>query len=416
VKALIEAFCFRFCFPPFFLEGASEMEGHAAKGKQIQVVQVERQDRRLAFTAPIVAATLMAVVVASPYLSSPGAEQTSLYGEGGRRVRIVQLPGGNVEMEYKSEQQHLAQQQQQQRMAFSHYGPYAGGNLGTYRGRSSGYAPDSVAMRQAYKFAEENRPSVTRAFDRRSYGVEQAHLRGRYARRGVDGAVSRGSALWKPPASDYKSMQAELAAIHKDQQKEALAGQAEEAQLVSMTDPTILSNELMQQGAGVIINEAKAERAHTTAAMMKAKAAVALRAKRSAELKATAVHEVESSVLKGKSNAQLEAPARMMSLSEVTSAAARMMAQSAAARPKDANAESGKIQASIPPVPSGGDGCAGGVLCAIPTNDVAIQALEARLQADEIAISTLTRDVSELTKQTEELQKPLPLPAGAKPA
>ena len=159
----------------------------------------------------------------------------------------------------------------------------------------------------------------------------------------------------------------------------------------------------------------EAPRAHTTAAMMKAKADVALRAKRSAELKAKAVHEVESSVLKGESNAQLEAPARMMSLSEVTSAAARMMAQSAAARPKDANAESGKIQASIPPVPSGGDGCAGGVLCAIPTNNVAIQALEARLQADEIAISTLTRDVSELTKQTEELQKPLPLPAGAKP-
>jgi hypothetical protein len=390
------------------------MDIQAAKRKQ---VQVERQDRRLAFTAAIVTTTLMAVaVVASPYLSSPGAEQTSLYGEGGRRVRIVQLPGGKVEMEYKSEQQHLVQQQQQQRMAVAHYGPYAGGNLGTYRGRSSGYAPDSVAMRQAYKFAEENRPSVTRAFDRRSYGMEQAHLRGRFARRGVDGAVSRGGTLWKPPASDYKSMQAELAAIHKDQQKEALAGQAEEAQLSAMTDPAILSNELMQQGAGVIINEAKAERAHTTAAMMKAKADVALRAKRSAELKAKAVHEVESSVLKGKSNAQLEAPARMMSLSEVTSAAARMMAQPAAARPEDANAESGKIQASIPPVPSGGDGCAGGVLCAIPTNNVAIQALEARLQADEIAISTLTRDVSELTKQTEELQKPLPLPAGAKPA
>ena len=390
------------------------MDIHAAKRKQ---VQFERQDRRLAFAAAIVATTLMVVaVVASPYLSSPGAEQTSLYGEGGRRVSIVQLPGGKVEMEYKSEQQHLVQQQQQQRMAVAHYGPYAGGNLGTYRGRSSGYAPDSVTMRQAYKFAEENRPSVTRAFDRRSYGMEQAHLRGRFARRGVDGAVSRGSALWKPPASDYKSMQAELAAIHKDQQKEALAGQAEEAQLSAMTDPAILSNELMQQGAGVIINEAKAERAHTTAAMMKAKADVALRAKRSAELKATAVHEVESSVLKGKSNAQLEAPARMMSLSEVTSAAARMMAQPAAARPEDANAESGKIQASIPPVPSGGDGCAGGVLCAIPTNNVAIQALEARLQADEIAISTLTRDVSELTKQTEELQKPLPLPAGAKPA
>jgi len=388
-----------------------DMDLHVPQRKK---VQVERQDRRLAFTAAIVATTL-AVVVASPYLSSPGAEQkTSLYGEGGRRVRIVQLPGGKVEMEYKSEQQHPVQQQQQQRMAVSHYGPYAG-NL-AYRGRSAGYAPDSVAMRQAYKFAEENRPSVTRAFDRRSYGMEQAHLRGRFARRGVDGAVSRGGTLWKPPAADYKSMQAELAAIHKDQQKEALAGQAEEAQLSAMTDPAILSNELMQQGAGVIINEAKAERAHTTAAMMKAKAAVALRAKRSAELKAKAVHEVESSVLKGKSNPQLEAPARMMSLSEVTSAAARMMAQSAAARPKDANAESGKIQASIPPVPSGGDGCAGGVLCAIPTNNVAIQALEARLQADEIAISTLTRDVSELTKQTEELQKPLPLPAGAKPA
>ena len=50
------------------------------------------------------------------------------------------------------------------------------------------------------------------------------------------------------------------------------------------------------------------------------------------------------------------------------------------------------------------------------TNNVAIRALEARLQADEIAISTLTKDVSELTQQTEEPQKPLPLPAGAKPA
>ena len=61
----------------------------------------------------------------------------------------------------------------------------------------------------------------------------------------------------------------------------------------------------------------------------------------------------------------------------------------------------------------GGNGCAGGLLCSIPTNNVAVQALEARLQADEIAIATLTRDVSELTQQTEELQKPLPQPSGA---
>lgn len=192
-----------------------------------------------------------------------------------------------------------------------------------------------------------------------------------------------------------------------------MAGQAEEAQLTTATDPTVLSNELMQQGAGVIVNEAKAERAHTMASMMKAKSAAALQAKMSAkstELKAKEVKQVESSVLQGKAT-KLETPARMMSLAEEPAAAIPAPADLAVS-PGDG----GKIQSAIPPVPSGGDGCAGGVLCAIPTNNVAIQALEARLQADEIAISTLTQDVSELSKQTEELQKPLPLPAGAKAA
>ncbi|EKX42190.1 hypothetical protein GUITHDRAFT_141393 [Guillardia theta CCMP2712] len=71
----------------------------------------------------------------------------------------------------------------------------------------------------------------------------------------------------------------------------------------------------------------------------------------------------------------------------------------------DANDAANSIRSAIPPVPSSDDGCAGGVLCAIPTDDVAVQALEARLQADEIAIHTLTQDVQELRHQTLELEK-----------
>lgn len=270
-------------------------------------------------------------------------------------------------------------------------------------------------MRQAYKFAEQNRPSVTRAFDRRSYGVEQAHLRGRFFDRSRGGAISQ----TLPVGTEYKSLQEQLDAIHKDQQEQALAGQAESGQLAFMTDPTILSNELMQQAAGVIVNDAKAERAHSRAVtMMKAQAAAALKAeksRKSAELKARALalNAVESSVLKGLTTSKavtLEAPARLIALAEEPSGAATTADWAVSP------GEGGKIQAAIPPVPSDDDGCAGGVLCAIPTNNVAIQALEARLQADEIAISTLTSDVSELTKQTEELQEPLPLPLGAKPS
>jgi hypothetical protein len=258
---------------------------------------------------------------------------------------------------------------------------------------------------------------MMREFDRRDYGVEQAHLRGRNIDRargsGISQALPSGN-RWKPPAAEYNSLQAQLDAIHKDQEQQAVASQAESQQLESFTDPTILSNELMQQGAGVIVRQAKAERAHSMAAMMKAKSEAALKSKmtaKSASLKskAAALKTIESSVLEGKP-AKLEAPARMMSLAEEP-------APTGAPADQDVSpGEGGKIQAAIPPVPSGGDGCAGGVLCAIPTNNVAIQALEARLQADEIAISTLTKDVSELTQQTEELQKPLPLPAGAKPA
>jgi len=246
---------------------------------------------------------------------------------------------------------------------------------------------------------------VTREFDRRSYGVQQAHLmRGRNVDRARGGAVSRNGRLWKPPAAVYNSLQSQLNSIHEDQVQQAKAGQAEEVSMETFTDPTILSNELMQQGANVIVNQAKAERAHSMAAMMKAKSFAALKAK-AQELKT-----IESSVLKGKA-VKLESPARMMSLAEEPATAVPAPADLAVS-PGDG----GKIQSVIPPVPSGGDGCAGGVLCAIPTNNVAIQALEARLQADEIAISTLTQDVSELTKQTQDLQKPLPLPAGATPA
>jgi len=379
--------------------------------------------RVLATVLAVIAA--VTVLVASPHSllhTEPAAGAgMSLLGLG-RGIRLVHLPGGKVEMEYAGGIRGAVQQehQQHQQLAGARFGPYAGGELGAARGVAEGFAPESAAMRQAYKFAEENRPSVTRAFDRRSYGVEQAHLRGRSFDRARGGSISQAFQAgnrWAP--NEYKSLQAKLDAIHKDQQQQAIAGQAESGQLAFMTDPTILSNELMQQAAGVIVHDAKAERAHSRAVMMmKARAAAALRAKKSgksAELKAKALalKAVESSVLKGRSHSKgvtLEAPARMMSLAEEASGAAT---------PADlavSPGEGGKIQAAIPPVPSGGDGCAGGVLCAIPTNNVAIQALEARLQADEIAISTLTSDVSELTKQTEELQKPLPLPPGAKPA
>jgi hypothetical protein len=383
------------------------------------------QARVLATVLAVTAA--VAVLVASPrsllHTEPAAGAGTALLGLG-RGIRLVHLPGGKVEMEYaggsQGAVQQQQQQQQQQQLAGARFGPYAGGELGAARGVAEGFAPESAAIRQAYKFAEENRPSVTRAFDRRSYGVEQAHLRGRSFDRVRGGSISQALPAgnrWAP--NEYKSLQAKLDAIHKDQQQQAIAGQAESGQLAFMTDPTILSNELMQQAAGVIVHDAKAERAHSRAFMMiKSRAAAALSAKKSgksAELKAKALalKAVESSVLQGRSQSKgvtLEAPARMMSLAEEPSGAAT---------PADlavSPGEGGKIQAAIPPVPSGGDGCAGGVLCAIPTNNVAIQALEARLQADEIAISTLTSDVSELTKQTEELQKPLPLPPGAKPA
>lgn len=372
--------------------------------------------RRRVAVAAMLAVTAVAVVVVATRPEPTGGEGMALLG-GGRGIKIVHLPGGRIEMEYAGGRRGAVQRQQrQQRLSAERFG------LGEARGAAAGFSPESVSMRQAYKFAEENRPSVTRAFDRRSYGEEQAHLRGRYVNRARGGGVSQALPAgnrWTPPAAEYKSLQAQLDAIHKDQQQQAIAGQAESGQLASMTDPTILSNELMQQGAGVIVREAKAERAHSKAAMMmKAKAAASLEAKksgRSAELKAkaAALKAAESNVLKDRSSSRgvkLEAPARMMALAEVPAATAE--SADSAVSP----GEGGKIQAAIPPVPSGGDGCAGGVLCAIPTNNVAIQALEARLQADEIAISTLTQDVSELTKQTEELQKPLPLPPGAKPA
>ena len=256
-------------------------------------------------------------------------------------------------------------------------------------------------MQQAYRFAEEQRPSTTRAFDRRSYGIEQNALRGRSWNR----AATRSEGA---TGEQYQALQAQLAAIHQDQVRQAKAGQAEEAQLASFAEsPSLLSNKLMQEGAGVIVKQAKAERTRLKAlAALKAK-----KSRKSVELKdkAAVLRAAESNVLKSNGKAvTLEAPARMMSLAEEPNQSPADL--------KVAPGEGGEIQAAIPPVPSGGDGCAGGVLCAIPTNNVAIQALEARLQADEIAISTLTKDVSELTKQTEELQKPLPLPAGAKAA
>jgi len=353
--------------------------------------------------AALAAATIMAVVLGN----SPRTEQAVLMGGNGG-IHIVHLPDGQVEMEYAAHsirQPQQLQQQRQMQLAGAQFGPYAGGALAAQRG-PSGYAPDSETMRQAYRFAEENRPSVTRVFDRRSYGVEQARLRGRHVERD---AVSRSGRLWKPPAAVYNSLQSQLNAIHQDQVQQAKAGIAEESQIETFTDPTILSNELMQQGANVIVNQARAERAHSMDAMMKSKSVSALKAKSSAK-SAELASAVESSVLQGK-HVKLEAPARMMSLAEQPASTVPAPADLAVS-PGDG----GKIQSAIPPVPSGGDGCAGGVLCAIPTNNVAIQALEARLQADEIAISTLTRDVSELTKQTEDLQKPIPLPAGARPS
>jgi hypothetical protein len=391
-----------------------------AKGASTLIIMVQLEDagahgpgaqqacshRRLAVCA-LAVATVAAVVAGSASLLGapaprPGALQLPAGGHG---IRIVHLPGGKVEMEFASARQQQSPPPQVQ-LAGAFYGPYSGGDLGAERGPSAGFIPESPAMRQAYRFAEDNRPSTSRTFDRRSYGVEQNGLRGRSWNRAAtrsEGATDK----------EYKSLQAQLAAIHKDQTQQAKASQAEEAQLSAFEEsPSLLSNELMQEGAGVIVKQAKAERAHMTA-IMKSKATAALRAKksgRSAELnaKAAALRAAESNVLKS-SAARLEAPARMMSLAEEP--AAEPTADSTVAP-----GEGGKIQAAIPPVPSGGDGCAGGVLCAIPTNNVAIQALEARLQADEIAISTLTRDVHELTKQTEELQKPLPLPAGAKAA
>lgn len=360
--------------------------------------------RRRGAVCALAVVTVVAVVAGSARLLSPSPRPNSLASSSG--IRIVHLAGGKVEMEYAGARRRQPQPQQrqaQQALAGAFYGPYSGGDLGAARGPSAGYSPaeESPEMQQAYRFAEEHRPSATRAFDRRSYGIEQNALRGRSWNRAAtrsEGATGK----------QYQSLQAQLAAIHQDQVRQAKAGQAEEKQLASFAEsPSLLSNELMQEGAGVIVKQAKAERTRLKAlAALKAK-----KSRKSVELKdkASVLRAAESNVLKSKGKAvTLEAPARMMSLAEEPNQSPADL--------KVAPGEGGEIQSAIPPVPSGGDGCAGGVLCAIPTNNVAIQALEARLQADEIAISTLTKDVSELTKQTEELQKPLPLPAGAKAA
>ena len=347
--------------------------------------------------AAVVVTTTVVVSLIVSYLVSlgggpmPTGRTARLQGATGSAVQVVHLPGDQVEMGFV----HTRPRRREGPVGARSFGPYGGGSLANERGPVlADFAPGSAAMRQAYRFAEENRPSVTRVFDRRTYGVQMARLR---PRRGRDETlrVSRGA---DPRAAKYQGMIAELKAIHKDQKEQALAGQAEEAQLTG-GDPTILANEVMRSEAGTMAAQLHKKRA---------KAAVKLQARQRA--KATALKAarstVEARILGGHTGEQPgaalqdEAPARLMALAEEPS-------------PAVAPGAGGEIQAAIPPVPSGGNGCAGGLLCSIPTNNVAVQALEARLQADEIAIATLTRDVSELTQQTEELQKPLPQPSGA---
>ena len=316
----------------------------------------------------------------------------------------MQLPGGKVEMMYAKPERRW--QHQVLKDADAYYGPYTGGSLGAERGPSGGFVPSSPAMQQAYRFAEENTPSVLHAIDRRSYGVQQAHLRGL---RGRNAQTVHGSEHSEDPAGKYSGMLATLRAIHKEQAQQALAGQAEEAQISSMVDPTVLANEVMRQGAASLEARLKAQKVQAAAALQARKAAkvAELTSKTHKALKA-----VESSILEGTRGAKLESPARMMQLAEQP---AEVAAPALADMPVSPG-EGGKIQLAMPPVPTGGNGCAGSVLCSIPSNNVAIQALEARLQADEIAISTLTRDVQDLRQQTVELQKPLPLPPGTKAA
>jgi len=329
---------------------------------------------------------------------------TALEGPG---LHVVHLPDGKIEMEYT-------------RAARK---PDFG---------ASDYAPRSKAFEEGYAYAREAAPQNIRP------DLGPVQQRARFVRiiPGPQpepmGAFAPKQAVVVGGGSDINALQGQLSAIgnaqqaafiQEEQQEQAIQA-AESAVLAApapfraarqraalASDPALVQNALMREAAAAM--EAQEGPSAPVAVRALAPKVVALKSKSAAAARV-----------------QLRA-AREQSLAEEDSAPSADAAQAS-----EQAAEEAQQAEEAAPAPAAAEGFAGpavgpacggatGVACALPTSNTGLQALQARLSADETAIFTLTKDVQELRRQNAALEAqtdfvapapPAPAPAVAPPA
>eukprot|EP00293_Proteomonas_sulcata_P005942 CAMPEP_0184328940 /NCGR_PEP_ID=MMETSP1049-20130417/143887_1 /TAXON_ID=77928 /ORGANISM="Proteomonas sulcata, Strain CCMP704" /LENGTH=372 /DNA_ID=CAMNT_0026651279 /DNA_START=87 /DNA_END=1205 /DNA_ORIENTATION=+ len=297
-----------------------------------------------------------------------GSDPVEDLEEGRRQVEFKRLPGGEIEFGYSPShaQQSTAGAQS---MLTRTYGAapvqvrqlgqgqvemgYASGQHGRSAGRGSNdFRPAGEAYAEGYRFARLAAPEVM------SQGYFSDPVRGHQVLQAEPQTLSPLSAAAPPPAAQvsaeaFSKMSAQLASMHQQEQQKLASDQAQENQMLqnAAMDPVVVANAVMRDQAAALEQEYGGYRGPQAA----------------------------PAVIAAKSRVQALAQARQQQLAEVP---ASMMGASN-------EPQGGPPTERDQPVPS---------------DNVAIQALQARLQADEVAISTLTKDVNELREQNEELQ------------
>ena len=304
---------------------------------------------------------------------------TALEGPG---LHVVHLPDGKIEMEYT----------RAARM------PDFG---------ASDYAPRSKAFEEGYAYAREAAPQNIRP----DLGPVQQRARFVRIMPGPQpepmGAFAPKQAVVVGGGSDINALQGQLSAIGSAQQA-AMIQEEQQEQAIQAAESAVLTApapfRAARQRAALASDPALVQNAlmREAAAAMEAQegpsAPVAVRALASARGKVVALKSKSAAAAR----VQLRA-AREQSLAEEDSAPSADAAQASEQAAEEAQQveEVAPAPAAAEPAeegfagPAAGPACGGatGVACALPTSNTGLQALQARLSADETAIFTLTKDV-----------------------